>query len=310
MERKEYIDMEKPWRYNFESECESSVQNILNSLYEDAEAYIMSVLPEYKGKNIFEEYMLEGMQTVPDFSGSFLSENDMDYIIKQYSEVSHTLGNFVFVPGEFSRFSDYWDELLEHLQGSLPDDQFDWYINYFFLWDYVKETDEERYEVKKISPRDEGNTEEFDKFFYNTISIVKRRGMFMTAMLMIRQDAPALYDKLIWLLNCPVSYNGLRFVAEMFLSEFGNGIPDGAKAILEKLEKRLLSLDEIVDEFRENGVSLEWAGEDEESYALEYEFVKKLPDGSMKSERILTNENMDDISFAINELKSGMMEKQ
>lgn len=280
----------------------NSVQTVLNSLYVLDKAGV-----KLEGRrNVSENYMLECMQTVPDFCKNFLSEIGMSGVAKQYIDVYHTIGNFVLVPAGFNRyrawhFGDYWDLSLENLKVTQIGDSFNWYINYFFLWDYVK-TVGNQYEVRGISPRDRNDTAEFDRFFYHTISFIKRRGMFMTAMLMIRQSDPKLYDELLFTLNSSIIYGGLWEVAEMFLSQSGSGIPDGAKAILEKLTRRLLTLDEIIEECRkDNAVEFVFVGNDEEQDSLLYELVTLQPDGTAKREIILTNEDMDAIGFALDE---------
>lgn len=66
--------------------------------------------------------------------------------------------------------------------------------------------------------------------------------------------------------------------------------------------RRLLTLDEIVEECsKETTLDLNFVGFDEETDHLLYELVTLQPDGSTKSEIFFTDENMDDIGFAVYE---------
>lgn len=125
--------------------------------------------------------------------------------LEKYIDSYHTLGNFVLVPKGFnpyraSIFKDYWDSSLECLRvAQLKENSFNWYINYFFLWDYV-EVNGSDYMEKTISPRND-KLEEYKNFFKETTDYIKRRGKFMTAMLMIQSQNPALYNNILTFLT-------------------------------------------------------------------------------------------------------------
>lgn len=70
----------------------------------------------------------------------------------------------------------------------------------------------------------------------------------------------------------------------------------------EKPKRRLLTLDEIVEECsKENTVELNFVGADENTGYLLYELMTVQPDGSTRSEIFMTDESMDDIGFAVYE---------
>lgn len=84
----------------------------------------------------------------------------------------------------------------------------------------------------------------------------------------------------------------------MDLNELQNSAANSA----EKPARRLLTLDEIVEECgKENAVELNFVGADEDTGYLMYELVTLQPDGSTKSEVFLTGEDMDEIGFAVYE---------
>ena len=60
------------------------------------------------------------------------------------------------------------------------------------MWDYVDIVDG-CYMERNISPHNINDIEQYKDFFKETVRIIKRRGMFMTAMLMLK---PNDYDKL------------------------------------------------------------------------------------------------------------------
>ena len=81
-------------------------------------------------------------------------------------------------------------------------------------------------------------------------------------------------------------------------------------ALNEKPAMRQLTLDEIIEECnKETTVDLNFVGADEETGYLLYELVTRQPDGSLQSEIFLTNENMDDIGFAVYEGYGEMIEE-
>ncbi len=135
-------------------------------------------------------------------------------ILEDYVVQYHTIGNFVLVPAYFNQYrggfnlsidgfttQDYWDLSLQYLRkNGFPEakskknekDVFDKsdfprYINYFFLWDHVNP------EGKPISLFDETVAVSEEKsrtdcnaFMENVIFYIRRRGIFMVAMLKLQ----------------------------------------------------------------------------------------------------------------------------
>lgn len=121
----------------------------------------------------------------------FTSELEKINGLREYLNSYHLLGNFVLVPAGFNmyratQFDDYWDRSLECLKMAQFDKgKFNWYINYFFLWDYV-EADKYGYTVKPIGSNKLSAAKSLPDFFTKTMKIIERRGIFMTAMLRLR----------------------------------------------------------------------------------------------------------------------------
>lgn len=144
--------------------------------------------------------------------------------LENFAKYTSCIGNFVLVPARFNGhrgihpyIKDYWDLSLDYLayeeksawlsmykepmnQKNAGDNKaFVKYINMFFLWDYV----EKDYEVRplfashkdilgrrplsreNLFPKIEGDKNEFQEFFNNVNMYIKRRGIFMAAMLKI-----------------------------------------------------------------------------------------------------------------------------
>lgn len=144
--------------------------------------------------------------------------------LNNFAKYTSCIGNFVLVPAGFNGYrgihpfiKDYWDLSLDYLAykeknawlstGKEPMVQekardntaFVKYINMFFLWDYV----DEEYEVRplfashkdklgrkplsqeNLFPKIEEEKNEFQEFFNNVNMYIKRRGIFMAAMLEI-----------------------------------------------------------------------------------------------------------------------------
>lgn len=154
---------------------------------------------------------------------------------EEYVKIYHTIGNFVLVPAYFNqqrgaslricggeKINDFWDLSLKYLHengfgGIVPGD-FTWYINYFFLWDYVYVKNGEYYS-KQISPRDKKDIKQCEDFFTETVRLIKRRGIFMTAMLTLDpKDYKTLQEKIF---NSDRAYNGFGDV----ISEIEKTIP-------------------------------------------------------------------------------------
>lgn len=167
----------------------------------------------------------------------FVGENHEAFIAKlknidcleKYIDLYHTLGNFVLVPPNFntyraSKFKDYWDSSLECLRvAQFKENGFEWYINYFFLWDYVQ-LDKGSYKVNLIGVNEQTNKRDFPEFFKISTDLIKRRGKFMTAMLDIQHKKTDLYKEIQTFLT----NKDKDFTAE--------SIFDAAKKILENQE--------------------------------------------------------------------------
>lgn len=149
-----------------------------------------------------------------------IEENPLFYDFAKYTSC---IGNFVLVPAGFNKhrglhlcIKDFWDLSLDYLAyteknqwlpiGKDPIEQehagdnraFVKYINMFFLWDYVNEKYEvrplvdchkERLGCKPLSP-DPGtifpeDEDGYQKYFENVNEYIRRRGIFMAAMLKI-----------------------------------------------------------------------------------------------------------------------------
>lgn len=240
------------WGNKYGGDTMNSVQFALNVLYAKSAPNLM---PKPKGrKNVSIRFMLEHMQATENFCG-LLTENFKESDLIEYIENYHTLGNFVLVPRGFntyrsSKFKDYWDSSLECLHvAQLEKNRFKWYINHFFLWDYV-EVDNNSYKERQISPRDKKDIKkyigQFKHFFTETVNLIKRRGKFMTAMLMIENENSNLYtrvrDRFFDQNSEPL--HGINDAAEKILKEFREKIPENTKGILEKLEKESIFKEE------------------------------------------------------------------
>lgn len=120
----------------------------------------------------------------------------------KYINAYHTLGNFVLVPAHFNKqrgsnlrlcgkkINDYWDLSLEYLQkngySDFTPDCFTTYINYFFLWDYVNPVNNSCYEINPIGMTKLTDERNISDFFKTATNCIKRRGIFMTALLRLK----------------------------------------------------------------------------------------------------------------------------
>jgi hypothetical protein len=144
--------------------------------------------------------------------------------LEEFAGRTHTIGNFVLVPYGFNRgryleTKDYWDLSLYILKKDgyttrkgkrFKSDNFSKYINTFFLWDYVycddSQCKEGEYKVKSLFGNEQSNiakedsligrldeepeervpkNKEIENFLKNVNWAIKRRGIFMVAMLRI-----------------------------------------------------------------------------------------------------------------------------
>lgn len=145
-------------------------------------------------------------------------KNAIEKVFGDYAKATGCIGNFVLVPNGFNRkryglFKDFWDRSLQYLKQQASENVwlsksrvFERYINYFFLWDYVA-CDEKKseYFVKSLLLDEFRNSNEYNSsymvsdrgmptdketpiFLKNARWAIKRRGIFMTAMLRLQAD--------------------------------------------------------------------------------------------------------------------------
>lgn len=179
--------------------------------------------------------------------------------IKEYIDAYHTLGNFVLVPALFngkrgldSDINNFWDRSLRQLKdgfGKFKSDDFEQYVNYFFLWDYVNVAEDNKSYIPKTDLSeglcsDKSNDEikqQYMNFFKTATSMINRRGKFMTAMLMIQTQNPALYKDEIqtFLINDEFRAKSIFDAANQILEnqELEKKIPENAKILLDELKK-------------------------------------------------------------------------
>lgn len=136
-----------------------------------------------------------------------LEEQWKEMGIKEYIDAYHTLGNFVLVPALFNGkrgldkdICDFWDRSLNHLKNKGFDEfesgDFEQYVNYFFLWDYVDVAEDNKEYIPKTNlseglSSDISNGEikqQYTDFFKKTTELIQRRGKFMAAMLMLPEN--------------------------------------------------------------------------------------------------------------------------
>lgn len=206
-----------------------------------------------------------------------------------YIDAYHTIGNFVLVPAGFNQKRggitppyDFWDASLVWLKkygytskkASFGHDQdrFAQYINYFFLWDYVRiekssNNENKEYKVKALYssqfkkpdcadllPEDKPTLKEFlggvakpteeeiPIFLENARWAIDRRGIFMTAMLRLLTDKKvgALYNELRSELfatkDCYNGYDEVIRKINYWLEEREMEMPEEVHNTLKKLE--------------------------------------------------------------------------
>lgn len=159
-------------------------------------------------------------------AGVYEAKDKIDKICGEFARSVSCIGNFVLVPDKYngkrgrSAMKDYWDLSLENLRldenkkrwveikvETLP---FEQYINLFFLWDYV---DKDYHVVplfskhKELLPGDNSllltrekvlpSSETEIKEFMNNVNVrIRRRGIFMCAMLRIVENDRKEYAKI------------------------------------------------------------------------------------------------------------------
>lgn len=157
-------------------------------------------------------------------------------------------GNLTLVPAYFnpvrgrsSYLKDYWDLSLDYLKNngfrkvnypkdlkSMSKENFKVYINTFFLWDYVKANDDE-YIVRSLCEgklenhisfdKAEDDVERFKTFLENVCGCIRRRSLFMTAMLWLKDCHRDLYEDLIRKISDDRVMSGYDLVFKCLLGE-------------------------------------------------------------------------------------------
>lgn len=140
------------------------------------------------------------------------ANNELGVVNKElinYISVYHTIGNFCLVPSVFNRDrgnyqQDYWDNSLDYLKnnskaafhyGFVSNSHFNRYINYFFLWDYAPKGDISMYNPNMLNKNSE--KDKIDFFLTTATRRIKRRGIFMVAMLKTATQQPEIYHELM-----------------------------------------------------------------------------------------------------------------
>lgn len=201
----------------------NSAQTIFNEILKRvAEKRAEEYSKHMKGTNISLLYALELYCDLED--DLFKNLLDEEKSLEQYIDLYHTLGNFVLIPQRYntwrhSKFKDFWDFSLQYLKcpdnnnnNYLPSEKFTEYINCFFLWDYVYRIDKHNYGVRSMQSKEfqrscyKGPCPErkvdmanikISLFLENAIWAIKRRGIFMTAMLRLESAmGPEKYGEL------------------------------------------------------------------------------------------------------------------
>lgn len=227
------------------SDTMNSVQTVFDGLAEQLSSDNTD-LPIRQGRFSF-NYILECWL----LNNMFRNRLNRQKKFKDYLNAYHTLGNFVLVPAGFNaqrgtslkynerKINDYWDLSLKYLKengyGEFDSGDFNKYINYFFLWDYV----DENYNVKPLSPENNDDINDLKKFFETAKDLIERRGKFMTAMLDIRHNESDLYTKIQAFLT-EGRFESISNAAKKIIDPkngFEDKIPETAKELLGELEK-------------------------------------------------------------------------
>lgn len=196
-------------------------------------------------------------------------------VLEKYAKYTGCLGNFTLVPegyngyrGLSKKLADYWDLSLHNLRYNK--DGNDWlenvdmtfreYINIFFLWDYV----DEKYKVlplfqrhmallmpeDMVRPRISVQTpvnkfEEFQEFTSNANKYIRRRGIFMAAMLKIASEYKADYSKILNVLAVDKCLGSMENVLTMLKKN--RELTEETGKILARCENKLKELEESGD---------------------------------------------------------------
>ena len=202
------------------------------------------------------------MHLYAKFGESFVRKLEENTTLKIFLGSYHTLGNFVLVPAGFNKKRgskstyDFWDSSLVWLKrygyGNFKAEYFKNYINYFFLWDYVDKVDKEgKYKIKPLFEShdkiEDGETleeskanwtniteEEAGSFMENATAIIRRRGIFMTAMLRLKAHiGDDEYNNLRReVFEADKPYSGYEDVIKQILIHLNNKLPEDVEKTL------------------------------------------------------------------------------
>lgn len=188
--------------------------------------FMISTLPQFLlGTNILsdykETYNSKQMRISKRMMYSIVVDNKLE--ISKYlgddwesweilCSLIHTLGNFALVPKGFNmtraaQFDDFYDLSLQYLsvKAWATAGHFNWYINHFFLWDYVHKI-KNTYCAKSLFNPDflkgevqrryfngqirypKHTKDEIKVWIWNTTIAIKRRGKLMAALLKLKKQ--------------------------------------------------------------------------------------------------------------------------
>lgn len=176
------------------------------------------------GFSLFDNGASMGPETMNSFMTTFNNREEVsENCFYDFARYTHCIGNFTLTYEGYNKYTkkDYWDLKLEcQYQNKAI---FNNYINSFFLWDYVfncNENDGKKiYKIKSLFKenfritnsykylydgklRNKGNKsllakgKEINNFLANVVWAIKRRGIFMIALLKIADKCSDLYKEI------------------------------------------------------------------------------------------------------------------
>lgn len=206
--------------------------------------------------NSYSSYKVELKQTVLGFKEMIEQYPEDEGLLKKFNlfaSNSGKIGNFILVPKGFNteRYrltKDYWDKSLEILKTGKNSDAIDWdkedfnqYINTFFLWDYVTKKNENEYEICLLGERRNENSnflseDGIKQFLDNVNEKIINRGKFMAAMLelVLHEEGKKLYETFV----------NKIFSSDKVYSGYADVISE-MKVIIKEMEKELDKLQQI-----------------------------------------------------------------
>lgn len=168
------------------------------------------------GSSCFDNGASMGPETMNSFLTTYDNRGNVKKeIFENFAQMTHCLGNFILTYEGYNKYvgKDYWDLKLNNQYKNKS--TFIEYINTFFLWDYTYiDEDNNSYGIKSLYKsefkQNDGNNdylingklrkrvilptdEEIITFLDNVNWAIKRRGIFMAAMLIIAEKYPESY---------------------------------------------------------------------------------------------------------------------